>query len=188
MVRRPHQERKIPGSNPTCAGVFSGWSHTSDLKIATPVATLPGAWHYRVSTGTGWPGVTILWLDAVEHWSATSISVWQQVKLSEQICPWDTLAYCWDIKQPTKKPTTIKNCTVYIFFRFLAQLYLTWPHVQCVCMQTCSPPEVLEIISQQKVGHLQQENQLAETVVWHTHSAYTGAYVYCFWTTLQGPE
>ena len=22
-------------------------SHTSDLKIGTPVATLPGAWHYR---------------------------------------------------------------------------------------------------------------------------------------------
>ena len=27
-----------------------------------PVATLPGAWHYKVSTGTGWPGVSILWL------------------------------------------------------------------------------------------------------------------------------
>ena len=31
----------------------------------------------------------------------TSISVWQYVKLSEQICPWNTLACCWDIKQPT---------------------------------------------------------------------------------------
>ena len=39
---------------------FSGLSHTSDLKIGTPVATLPGAWHYKVSTGTGWPGVSIL--------------------------------------------------------------------------------------------------------------------------------
>ena len=28
---------------------FSGLSHTSDLDIGTPVATLPGAWHYRVS-------------------------------------------------------------------------------------------------------------------------------------------
>ena len=34
-------------------------------------------------------------------WSATSISVWQDVKSSEQIRPWDTLACCWDIKQPT---------------------------------------------------------------------------------------
>ena len=60
VVRRPPRERKIPGSNPACAGIFSGSSHTSDSKIGTPVATLPGAWHYRVSTGTGWPGVSIL--------------------------------------------------------------------------------------------------------------------------------
>ena len=39
---------------------FSGLSHTSDLKIGTPVATLPGTWHYRVSAGTGQPGVSIL--------------------------------------------------------------------------------------------------------------------------------
>ena len=30
-----------------------GSSHTSDLKTGTPVATLPGAWSYRVSPGTG---------------------------------------------------------------------------------------------------------------------------------------
>ena len=39
---------------------FSGSSHTSDLKTGTPVTTLPGAWHYRVSAGTGRPGVSIL--------------------------------------------------------------------------------------------------------------------------------
>ena len=39
---------------------FSGSNHTSDLKIGTPVATLPGAWHYRVSAGTTRPGVSIL--------------------------------------------------------------------------------------------------------------------------------
>ena len=60
VVRRPPQERKIPGSNPVCAGSFSGSSHTSDLKIGIPMATLPGAWRYRVSTGTGRPGVSIL--------------------------------------------------------------------------------------------------------------------------------
>ena len=41
-------------------GNFSGSSHASDLKIGTLVATLPGAWCYRVSAGTGWPGVSIL--------------------------------------------------------------------------------------------------------------------------------
>ena len=60
VVRRPPRERKVPGSNPACDGIFSGSSHTSDLKIGTPVATLPGAWRYRVSTGTGRPGVSIL--------------------------------------------------------------------------------------------------------------------------------
>ena len=39
---------------------FSGSSHTSDLKIGTPVAALLGAWHYRVSAGTGRSGVRIL--------------------------------------------------------------------------------------------------------------------------------
>ena len=34
---------------------FSGSSHISDLKIGTPVSSLPGAWCYRVSTETGWP-------------------------------------------------------------------------------------------------------------------------------------
>ena len=57
---RPPREREVPGSNPVSAGIFSGSSHTSDLNIGTPVATLPGAWRYRVSTGTGRPGVSIL--------------------------------------------------------------------------------------------------------------------------------
>ena len=60
VVRRPPQERKIPGAIPACTGIFSGSSHTCDLKIGTPVATLPGAWRYRVSAGTGRPGVSIL--------------------------------------------------------------------------------------------------------------------------------
>ena len=60
VVRRPPRERKIPGSNPAGGGIFSGSSHTSDIKIGTPVATLPGAWRYTVSTGTGRPGVSIL--------------------------------------------------------------------------------------------------------------------------------
>ena len=60
VVRRPPRERKVPDSNPACAGIFSGSSPTSDFKSGTPVATLPGAWRYRVSAGTGRPGVSIL--------------------------------------------------------------------------------------------------------------------------------
>ena len=39
---------------------LSGSSHASDLNIGIPVAPLPGAWCYRVSPGTGRPGVSIL--------------------------------------------------------------------------------------------------------------------------------
>ena len=49
-----------PGFKYRLQGFFSGSSHTRDLKIGTPMATLPGAWCYRVSTGTGRPGVSIL--------------------------------------------------------------------------------------------------------------------------------
>ena len=59
-LRRPLRERKIRGSNPACDGIFPGSSHTSDFKSGTPVTTLPGAWHYKASAGTGWPGVSIL--------------------------------------------------------------------------------------------------------------------------------
>ena len=41
-------------------------SHTSDLKIDTPVAILPDAWPHRVNAGTGWPGVGIPWLGEVK--------------------------------------------------------------------------------------------------------------------------
>ena len=41
-------------------GISSGSSHTRDLKLGTPVATLRGAWRYRIGAGTAWPGVSIL--------------------------------------------------------------------------------------------------------------------------------
>ena len=55
-----------PGFESCLRQDFSGSNHTSDLKNGTPVATLPGAWRYRVSAGTGWPGVGILWLGEME--------------------------------------------------------------------------------------------------------------------------
>ena len=41
-------------------GALSRLSHTCDLKTATLVATLPGAWHCRVNAGTGLPSLSIL--------------------------------------------------------------------------------------------------------------------------------
>ena len=43
-----------PGFESRLRGDFSGSSHTSDSKTGTQVATLSGAWRYRVST-TGGP-------------------------------------------------------------------------------------------------------------------------------------
>ena len=60
MVKVCASGAEVPGFKSRLHQDFSGSSHTSDLKTGTPVATLPGAWCYRVSTGTGQPGVSIL--------------------------------------------------------------------------------------------------------------------------------
>ena len=60
IVKASNSGAEDPGFESLLRGDFSGSSHTSDFKIGTPVATLPGAWHYRVSAGTGRPGVSIL--------------------------------------------------------------------------------------------------------------------------------
>ena len=39
--------------------LFAGPVHSSQLKVGTPVATLPGVWYDRVMARTGWPGVSI---------------------------------------------------------------------------------------------------------------------------------
>ena len=49
-----------PGFESCLRQDFSRSSHTSDLKISTPVVTLPSAWRYRVRAGTGRPGFSIL--------------------------------------------------------------------------------------------------------------------------------
>ena len=144
VARRPPREWKIAGSNSACAGIFSGSSHASDSKIGTPVATLPGAWRYRVSAGTGQPGVSTLWLGEVESWIWTSISVWQHVKLPEQIRPWDTLACCWDVKQPTNKqtPPTLESQELNSRFLRHTHFFLCFPAFCCCSLCCCFFPTV----------------------------------------------
>ena len=60
VVKASATEAEYPGFESRLQRVFSGSSYTSDFKIDTPVATLPGTWRYRVSTGTGRLGVSIL--------------------------------------------------------------------------------------------------------------------------------
>ena len=66
VVKASASRAEDPGFESRWRRDFSGSSHSGDLKIGTLVATLPGAWRYRVSTGTGPPGVSILWLGEVE--------------------------------------------------------------------------------------------------------------------------
>ena len=63
VVKASASRAEDPGlDSRSCRGDIFGSSHTSDFKIGTPVATLPGAWNCRVSTGlarcqytvTGW--------------------------------------------------------------------------------------------------------------------------------------
>ena len=78
---------------------FCGLSHTCDLKIKirTPVATLSDAWGFRVSAGTGWHGVSILWLGETElDLQLLSVAARKLVRADQ------SLRYtCWDVKQPT---------------------------------------------------------------------------------------
>ena len=60
VVKVSASRAKGPGFESRLRRDFSGSSHTSDSKIGTPVAILLGAWHCRVSAGTGRPGVSIL--------------------------------------------------------------------------------------------------------------------------------
>ena len=55
----PGFESRLPRGGGGGGRGVSASSHTSDLKIGTQVAVLLGAWCYRVSAGTGWPGVSI---------------------------------------------------------------------------------------------------------------------------------
>ena len=60
VVRASTSRTENPGFEFRLRRDFSGSSHTGELKIGTPVATLPGAWRYRVIAGTGRPGVSVL--------------------------------------------------------------------------------------------------------------------------------
>ena len=75
-------------------GGGSGSSPTSDLKIGTQVAALRGTWRYKVSAGTGWPGISILWLGEVE---CLICNFCLSVAASKRVWS-DTLEFCKDVK------------------------------------------------------------------------------------------
>ena len=60
VVKVSASRAEDPGFESRLRRDSSGSSHTSHLNIGTPVGTLPSARRYRVSAGTGQPGVSIL--------------------------------------------------------------------------------------------------------------------------------
>ena len=60
VVKVSASRAEDPGFESRLRRDFSGSSHTSGLKIGTPLAILPDACRYWVSAGTGWPGASIL--------------------------------------------------------------------------------------------------------------------------------
>ena len=66
--QRPLRERKIRGliSAGSVENFFRGGVIPVTVNNDASTATLSGAWRYRVSAGTGWPGVSILWLGTAE--------------------------------------------------------------------------------------------------------------------------
>ena len=67
-TRLPHSRQRCKqwGCLMSMCDAFPRSSHASGLRIGLPVATLPGAWRCRISTGTGWSGVSMLWLGEIE--------------------------------------------------------------------------------------------------------------------------
>ena len=88
--------------------------------MGTPVAIVPGVWRYRVSVGTGWPGVSILRLDEVESWIC---SFYVSVAASEIVWADPSLRYTSMLvgRQATNKQTILRSvcqpwmpCTPYM--------------------------------------------------------------------------
>ena len=62
---RCSNESASRAADPGIAARFARWSHTAGSNTGTLTVTLLGAWRYRVSAETGWPGVRRLYCDWV---------------------------------------------------------------------------------------------------------------------------
>ena len=96
------------------------------------MATLPGAWHYRVSTGTGRPDVSILWLGEVERLICSfylSVAarkiVWTDLSLRYT----NLLLGRWATNQPTNKLLSVS------YVCFCSNLSVNFV---CACVCVCA--------------------------------------------------
>ena len=130
------------------------------------MATLLGVW---VSAGTGRSGVSILWPDEMESWICNFYLVWQHVKLSEQIRPWDTLACCWDVKQPTTNQPI--SCFINIIILCRVSKFVTF---QWLSFVRCWMPQQQSCVSQVRIcTYCRTEIEVAGQTVYLTQSQFT---------------
>ena len=112
VVKASASGAEDPGFKSRLRRDFSESSHTSYSKIGTPVATLPGAWRYRVSTGTGWPGVSILGLGEVKSLICNfylSVAGRKIVRADPYLRYANMLQGRYASNQPTNKPVTMRS-------------------------------------------------------------------------------
>ena len=100
------------------------------------MASLPSAWHYRVSAGTGRPGVSILWLDE-EDSLICNFYISVAARKIVQIRPWDTLACCWDVKQATSRAGWPNPSQALCLFRSCSHVHIVTPCHSQSAKQTC---------------------------------------------------
>ena len=65
-LRHPSWKQKVWSLNPACDGIFPGQVIPVTWKLALLWLPCHAPGVYRVSAGTGWPSVSILWLGEVE--------------------------------------------------------------------------------------------------------------------------
>ena len=103
---------------PLATGCFPGWviPVTSKLALQWLHCQVPCI----IGSVLGLVGLVSVYCYWVRHkvWSATFISVWQHVKLSVQIRPWDTLACFWDVKQATNTQTYVHKTQIFYCFLY----------------------------------------------------------------------
>ena len=69
-----------------------------------------------------WEGLSMRYTSMLlEHYACNQHTT-PHVQLSEQIRPWDTLAYCWNIMQPTNNNTTCTTVWADVSLRHTSKL------------------------------------------------------------------
>ena len=86
-LRHSPWEEEVRGCSP-------GQIILSELTVATQVTILSDAWCQGFSAGTGWSGVSMLWLDQTAS-LISKLCVCQDAKLSKQVCSFDTILVDW---------------------------------------------------------------------------------------------